>query len=93
MTKWKNINNKRSYSHLSYFNSRPIPVSLSNLDPIPMRIPWEVWESCISHSHAHLYSKKQESLKQKYYLTNFAIVSMRVKKLALRLNTYTFINL
>ena len=41
MTKWKHINNKRSHSHLSYSHSRPIPISLSNLVPIPMGIPRE----------------------------------------------------
>ena len=54
MTKWEHINNKRSHSHLSYSHSRPIPISLSNLVPIPMGILWEGWEYCISHSHAHL---------------------------------------
>ena len=38
MTEWEQINNKRSHSHLSYSHSRSIPISLSNLVPIP-------WES------------------------------------------------
>ena len=36
MTTWEHINNKRSRFHLSYSHSRPIPISLSNLVPIPM---------------------------------------------------------
>ena len=55
MTKWEHINNKRSHSHLSYSHSRPIPIDLSNLVPIPMGIQWEGWKSRISHSHAHLF--------------------------------------
>ena len=57
MTKREYISNKHSrrHSHLSYSHSRPISISLSNLVPIPMRIPREGWESRISHSHAHLY--------------------------------------
>ena len=42
MTKWEYINNKRFHSHLSYSNSRPIHISLSNLVLIlmeGMRIP------------------------------------------------------
>ena len=54
MIKWEHINNKHSHFHLSYSHSRPIPISLSNLVPIIMGIPWEGWESHISHSHAHL---------------------------------------
>ena len=45
MTEWEHINNTRSHSHLSYFHSRPIHISLSNLAPIPMRILWEGWEA------------------------------------------------
>ena len=54
MTKWEYVNNKRSYSHLSYSHSRPIPISLSHLVPIPMGIPREEWESRIFHFRAHL---------------------------------------
>ena len=54
MTKWEHISNKRSHSHLSYSHSRPIPISLSNLVPIPIGIPREGWEHCIPYSHAHL---------------------------------------
>ena len=54
MIKWEHINNKRSHSHLSYSHSRPIPISFSNLVPIPMRIPRKGWEFRISHSHAYL---------------------------------------
>ena len=50
-------NNKSSHSLLSYSHSRLIPISLSNLVPIPMGIPREGWESRISHSQAHLYFK------------------------------------
>ena len=56
MTKWEHANNKRSHSHLSCSYFRSIPISLSNLVPISMEIPWERWKSRISHSHAHLYS-------------------------------------
>ena len=57
MAIWEHINNKRSHSHLSYSHSRPIPISLGNLVPIPMGIPRDEWESRIFHSHAHLYLK------------------------------------
>ena len=36
MTKWEHINNKRSYSYLSYSHSRHISFSLSNLVSIPI---------------------------------------------------------
>ena len=39
MTKLEQITNKRSHNHLSYSHSRPIPISLSNLVPIPTAIP------------------------------------------------------
>ena len=55
MTKWEQINYKRSHSHLSYSDSRSIPISLSNLVFIPMGIPREGWESRISHFHTHFY--------------------------------------
>ena len=55
MNKWEHINNKGSYSYLSYSHSRPIPIILSNLVPIPIEIPREGWESRISYSHVHLY--------------------------------------
>ena len=54
LTKWEYINNKRSHSHLSYFHSCFIPISLNNLVPILMEIPRGGWESRISHCHAHL---------------------------------------
>ena len=42
MAKWEHINNnKLSHSHLSYSYSSLTPISLSNLIPIPMRIPRE----------------------------------------------------
>ena len=55
MIEREHINNKRSHFHLSYFHSRPISISLSNLVPIPMGILRERWESRIFHSHSHLY--------------------------------------
>ena len=40
--KYTHIKNKRSYSHLSYSHSFSIPISFSNLIPIPMDIPREM---------------------------------------------------
>ena len=43
MAKWEHYNNKCFHSNLSYSHSCPIPISLSNLVPIPMGIPREGW--------------------------------------------------
>jgi len=45
-----NSHSRASYSHF---------LSMADRIPIPVGIPWDLWDSGLSHSHAHLYHSRR----------------------------------
>ena len=83
MTKWENISNKRSYTHLSYSHFRPSSISLSYV--VPMGIPREGWEYRISHSHTRLNLMYKPTKNFSSSQQNFLSQTYRLRKLLLSL--------